>query len=202
MSSGSRILYRIIQASSISSTSCAPTCTSAAPHTTPETGHGVNENTEIKGVIFDMDGTLTVPVLNFKEMRARLNLAPGVDMLPTIMQYSPEKKAQAMSIIEEFEEEGIEKMSLQPGVLDLLHYIAERGVRRALMTRNAWKATQVFLGKLQEELVAHKDKYPHLSKDTFFSEVNVVPSHPPPHPHTPTPTPTHTSPIYLSKNDY
>ena len=145
--------------------------------------------TEIKGVIFDMDGTLTVPVLNFKEVRASLKLAPGVDTLTTVLQYPPEKKAQAMKIIEEFEEEGIEKMSLQPGVLDLLHYIAERGVRRALMTRNAWKATHLFLDKLQQELVANKEKYPHLSKDDVFSEVIIVFSHSPPPPPPPPPPP-------------
>lgn len=171
MSSGSRILYRIVQASSIKTRPA----TTMAPLNPGTNGGDCNnsEMTEITGVIFDMDGTMTIPVLNFRGLHTRLNLAPGVDILPTILQYSPEEKARALSIIEDFEDEGIRNMRLQPGLLDLLHSIAERGVRRALMTRNAWKATQAFLDKLQQELVTDHDKYPCLSKDNLFSQVSV-----------------------------
>ena len=170
MSSGSRILYRIVQASSITITS-KPATTTAPLNLGGDTSN--SEMTEIKGVIFDMDGTMTIPVLEFKELHTRLNLAPGVDILPTIMQYSPEEKARAMSIIEDFNDEGIKNMRLQPGLLDLLHSIAERGVSRALMTRNAWKATQAFLDQLQQELVTNQDNYPCLSKNYLFSEVSA-----------------------------
>ncbi len=63
----------------------------------------------MKGVIFDMDGTLTIPALNFKVMRDRLHLLPGQDILPTVQSYPPDKKAQAMAIIEELEEEEVKK---------------------------------------------------------------------------------------------
>lgn len=173
MSSGSRILYRVVQASSTKIIS-RPATTTTTTATAPRCDNCSNsEMTDIKGVIFDMDGTMTIPVLNFRDLHTRLNIAPGVDILPTILQYSPEEKALAMRIIEDFEDEGIKNMRLQPGLLDLLHSIAERGVRRALMTRNAWKATQAFLDKLQQELVTNQDKYPHLSKDNLFSEVSV-----------------------------
>ena len=171
MSSGSRILYRIVQASSIKT---RPATTTAPLNLDTRGGNTSNsEMTEITGVILDMDGTMTIPVLNFRGLHTRLNLAPGVDILPTILQYSPEEKARALSIIEDFEDEGIRNMRLQPGLLDLLHSIVERGVRRALMTRNAWKATQAFLDKVQQELVTNQDKYPCLSKDNLFSEVSI-----------------------------
>ena len=60
---------------------------------------------EIKGIIFDMDGTLTIPMLRFKEMRARLGLAPNQDILPTVQSFPPDQRASAMAIIEEMEEE-------------------------------------------------------------------------------------------------
>lgn len=60
---------------------------------------------EISGIIFDMDGTLTIPMLRFKEMRARLGLAPNQDILPTVQTFPPDKRASAMTIIEEMEEE-------------------------------------------------------------------------------------------------
>lgn len=161
MSSGSRFLYRIVQASGVkAATSNRP----ASPSS--------EATTQIKGIIFDMDGTLTLPVLDFKKMLRLLNLPVGTDILPTVLKYPPEEKAAAMKIIEELEEEGIEKMQLQPGVLNLMHFAAESGVYRALMTRNANKATKVFLDRLRQELSAHQEEYPHLSKEPIFSIVS------------------------------
>ena len=67
---------------------------------------------EIKGVIFDMDGTLTIPVLDFKGIRNSLGLAPGSDILTTVQKYSPEERAKAMVIIEEYEEDGLRKLQV------------------------------------------------------------------------------------------
>ena len=53
-----------------------------------------------------MDGTLTVPVLDFVEMRSRLGLPQGADILPTVMRMPAAQRAQAMRTIEELEEEG------------------------------------------------------------------------------------------------
>lgn len=54
-----------------------------------------------------MDGTLTIPALNFLEMRTRLGLSRGVDILPTVMVMPAEEREQAMEIIREMEEEGL-----------------------------------------------------------------------------------------------
>lgn len=67
---------------------------------------------EIKGVIFDMDGTLTIPVLNFNQMRERLGLSKDQDILPTVQGFPPQERAKAMAIIEEFEEEGVRLMKV------------------------------------------------------------------------------------------
>ena len=103
--------------------------------------HGALER--IKAVIFDMDGTLTVPVLNFHEMRSRLGLRPEQDILPTIQALPPPERERAMAVIKELEEEGVRKMEVQPGALALLSFIAGAGVERALMTRNSNTATHV-----------------------------------------------------------
>jgi len=68
-------------------------------------------------VIFDMDGTLTIPVLNFLEMKARLGLTPGQDILPTVQRFPSEERARAMAVIEELEEEGIRNMKVRVGVV-------------------------------------------------------------------------------------
>ena len=96
-----------------------------------------------------------------------------MDILPTVLKYPPEEKAHAMEIIKEFEEEGSKKMQLQPGLLDLLHFVAKSGVKRAVMTRNSMVATQVFLDKLYLGLSANSQKYPCLSRNSVFSEVRT-----------------------------
>ena len=189
MSSGSaRFLYRSIRASSpcvvsqvapLASVTATTGNTSGTGGTTPagdvQQSQGNPEAfAEIKGIIFDMDGTLTLPVLNFLEMKKRLNLSPEMDILPTVLKLPPEEKARAMEIIKEFVEEGSRKLQLQPGLLDLLHFVAESGVKRAVMTRNSMVATQVFLDKLHMELSANSEKYPQLSCNSIFSEVCCV----------------------------
>ena len=60
-----------------------------------------------------MDGTLTLPVLKFAEMKRRLGLSPNQDILPTVQGFPPDRQAQAMAIIEEMEEEGIRRMQVR-----------------------------------------------------------------------------------------
>lgn len=67
---------------------------------------------EVGGVIFDMDGTLTIPVLNFLEIKTRLGLTPQQDILPTVQKFPPEERARAMTIIEELEDEGVRNMKV------------------------------------------------------------------------------------------
>ena len=188
MSSGAtRFLHRSIRASSpcvvsqvapLASVTATTGNTSGTGGTTPagdvQQSQGNPEAfAEIKGIIFDMDGTLTLPVLNFLEMKTRLNLSPAMDILPTVLKLPPEDKSRAMEIIKEFEE-GSRKLQLQPGLLDLLHFVADSGVKRAVMTRNSMVATQVFLDKLHMELSANSEKYPQLSCNFIFSEVCCV----------------------------
>ena len=82
----------------------------------------------IKGVIFDMDGTLTKPVLNFSDMRQRVGVPPSQDILQYVNSLTGEDKVKAMTVIEEIEEEAINKVELQPGVIELLHFLAENKV--------------------------------------------------------------------------
>ena len=64
-------------------------------------------------------------------------------------------------------------VQLQPGVLDLLHYIAERGLNRAVITRNSWIAANNFLDKLKAELSTNQEQFPHLQSDAIFSQVRI-----------------------------
>lgn len=72
----------------------------------------LGETTEIKGVIFDMDGTLTIPVLRFLDIKAELGLKPSDDILPVVQKMPEKEKAQAFEIIAKFEREGVKNMKV------------------------------------------------------------------------------------------
>lgn len=162
MSAGLRFIYRVIRTSPGAGN---------GDQSLVSTRHLYSPIRRIKGVIFDMDGTLTIPVLNFLEMRTRLGLSRGVDILPTVLSMPAEERERAMKIIQEMEEEASRQLQLQPGVLELLHMLAEHGIQRAIMTRNSVTATQVLLDKLQQELNGNKHQYPHLEPGNMFSEL-------------------------------
>ena len=142
-----------------------------SPLTPPSTSSDTDQ--EIKGVIFDMHGTLTIPVLDFVEMRRELNIPPGAEIVATVLKMPPMEKERGLKIIEKFEEEGAKKLKLQPGALDLLHYIAENGVKSALITRSSTIQTEAFLDRIKEGVSANQEKYPSLSEDPVFSQVPI-----------------------------
>ena len=102
-SGGLRFLYRVIR----SSPGAGNGVELSPPQRAAAAGRHLHSVIRgIRGVIFDMDGTLTVPVLDFGEMRSRLGLPQGTDILTTVMRMPAGQRAQAMRIIEQLEEEG------------------------------------------------------------------------------------------------
>ena len=69
----------------------------------------------LKGVIFDMDGTLTVPCLDFAEMRRRVGITCGGDILHVIDDWEEERRAEAYRIIKEMEADAKERLQIMPG---------------------------------------------------------------------------------------
>jgi len=103
----------------------------------------------LKGIIFDMDGTLTLPnAIDFKKMRSRIGVEDGQDVLKFIKTLSPRNRAQAIQIIEDEEMKGLERTQLQEGLVDLLSCLISKDIKLAILTRNAPFAVQHFLNEL------------------------------------------------------
>lgn len=97
-------------------------------------------------VIFDMDGTLTRPFLNFDDIRAALNLPPGpiLERLPAL----PPKRRDAIErALYRYEMEAAVHSELQPGALEVLRALADGGLRTALLTRSCRSAVEALLLK-------------------------------------------------------
>ena len=127
----------------------------------------------VRGVVFDMDGTLTLPTLDFAEMKRRLKLPPSSDILVSVQAMSGEDKEKSMAIIEEMEDEANRRLRLQPGVLDVLHFLARRGLVRGLITRNSDKSVRAFLEHVRQLCASAADEYPLFSQQPLFSQVHA-----------------------------
>ena len=97
-----------------------------------------------------MDGTLTVPNLDFAEMYDRCGVDRSGDILRAIVAMPPEQAAKANQIVEEMEEEGRRTLQLMPGAVSMLQWLAYHQIPTALVTRNTYASTQRLLELLQE----------------------------------------------------
>lgn len=88
------------------------------------------------GVIFDMDGTLTVPRLDFGAIRREIGLQGG-DLTEEIPKLPPERQRQAWTIIEEHEERAMREQQLQQGAAELIGDCRRSGIKLGVITRNA-----------------------------------------------------------------
>jgi HAD superfamily hydrolase (TIGR01549 family) len=113
-----------------------------------------------RGVIFDVDGTLTRPVYDFKVLRRRLQDAiagrflDGVDVLDELHLLSPRSKERAEHVIHQFEEEGRDKFAWNDGAFEVLRFLDSKGVKRGVVTRNS----DVTLRVLFEQMRKHNLK--------------------------------------------
>lgn len=107
-----------------------------------------SEQVKIAGVIFDMDGTLIEPAIDFAAMRRAVGIQKG-DLLDTIAKWGDcEKSRKALDVIASFERDAAERMALMPGTRELMDWLCARGVRCAIVTRNNQDTMERAIGLL------------------------------------------------------
>ena len=103
----------------------------------------------VRGIVFDMDGTLTLPVIDFVEMRRRAGIPPGADILETIENIADDvERAAAHAAVEEVEKEGLAGLAPAIGLHSVLKRLDALGLPRGLVTRNNRGAVEVFHERL------------------------------------------------------
>ena len=112
---------------------------SASTATVPTSGMSSSpsppDRPPLRGVIFDMDGTLTVPNHDFALMYERVGCVTG-DILTEIDTWDATRKARAEAIIHEMETEALVGMRVMPHASSLGAFLDERNIHRGLVTRN------------------------------------------------------------------
>jgi HAD superfamily hydrolase (TIGR01509 family) len=91
----------------------------------------------IKAVIFDLDGTITEPFLDFEAIRHEIGLAPEAGTLLEAMdKMTPRQKRRAMDIIEHHERRAVEESTLNAGAKAMLDKLRASGIKIGILTRN------------------------------------------------------------------
>lgn len=110
-----------------------------------------------RGIIFDMDGTLVRPCIDFGEMRRRIYHVSSQDLQRTITQgcvlelassLSPPAQQEATRIFEDIEEQAIRDMQFMDGMVELCQWLDAQGMRRAVLTRNVERSIDALHNKL------------------------------------------------------
>ncbi|XP_019429188.1 PREDICTED: haloacid dehalogenase-like hydrolase domain-containing protein At2g33255 isoform X2 [Lupinus angustifolius] len=111
--------------------------------------------TRLRGVVFDMDGTLTVPVIDFQAMyravlgddeyrRMKDDNPSGIDILHQIENFSPDKQRHAYATIADFERQALDRLQIMPGTAELCGLLDSKKIRRGLITRNVKSSVDLF----------------------------------------------------------
>jgi HAD superfamily hydrolase (TIGR01549 family) len=102
----------------------------------------------ICAVLFDLDGTITEPLLDFAVIRREIGLAPDCpSVLDGIEGMSPQARQGAMEILCRHEDYAARQSTLQDGAKGLVAELARRNIPTGILTRNSRRSTQLVLEK-------------------------------------------------------
>lgn len=100
----------------------------------------------IKGVIFDLDGTLVSSELNFSLIKAQVGCPAEQDLLEYIEQLpSPYMREEAMNIVHQHELLDAQTATFLPGVVAAVNALQAKNIPMAIVTRNFDKAATLKL---------------------------------------------------------
>ena len=89
-----------------------------------------------RAILFDMDGTLTCPMLDFPKIKAEMGIA-NRPILEALAEMSTADRIAAEAVLHRHEEQAAANSTLNPGCHELLETIASRQIKSALITRNS-----------------------------------------------------------------
>ncbi len=117
----------------------------------------------VRGVVFDLDGTLVVQELDFEAMRREIDLPTGTPLLEALERMDGPARAAAMAVLRRHELAAAETARLTPGVAVFLDRLAARGIRRAVLSRNMREAVEIVLRRcgLTFDLVLAREDAPY-----------------------------------------
>ncbi|HMC67293.1 MAG TPA: HAD family hydrolase [Gemmataceae bacterium] len=114
----------------------------------------------VRGMIFDLDGTLIVQTLDFEAIRREIGLVSGTPLLEALDAMTGPKLARAQEVLLRHEQAAALGAGLNPGVREFLRWLEESDIRRGLLSRNSRASIKMVLercGLHFESIVARED---------------------------------------------
>jgi len=91
----------------------------------------------IKTVIFDLDGTITEPVLDFGLIRREMGIKQeSISVLEALESMSESRRSAAMKILERHEDHAAESSTLNIGAKETLDWLRSSSIPVGIITRN------------------------------------------------------------------
>ena len=173
-------------------------CSSASP--LGDASRGITDETNfplplnLKGVIFDMDGTLIQHSIDFAEMRRRIYevvdndpIGKGLErtcVLALAKQLSPEGQDRANEIFADIELRAKEEMKLMPGGSEILSFLNDNNLKKAVLTRNKMHNVH-HMQQLYLDVIGSIDGplfHPIVARDAVSDSIDKEPLKQKPHP--------------------
>lgn len=115
-------------------------------------------------VLFDLDGTLTRPYLDFDVIRSEIGLPrePRTPILEAMERMTAEERARAEAILRRHEDEAAHASELRDGAREIVAAIRARAIPVALLTRNSGRSVDIVLGRhdLTFDMIRTRDDGP------------------------------------------
>ena len=117
----------------------------------------------IKGVIFDLDGTLVSSSLDFSSIRKEIGCPANNDILSFVDEITcADDRNEANRVIETTELDDAVSADWLDGANDLLQYLSEKQIKLAIVTRNSHEPCNIKLGEYRTmfDIVYTRDDFP------------------------------------------
>jgi len=101
-----------------------------------------------RAILFDMDGTLTCPMLDFPKIRAEMGIGDR-PILEALADLDESRRSLAQNVLLDHEERASRESNLNPGCAELIAWLIDRSIAIALVTRNSTASTRVVLKRHQ-----------------------------------------------------
>jgi HAD superfamily hydrolase (TIGR01549 family) len=105
------------------------------------------KNPRYRAIIFDMDGTITKPSLDFQRIRSEIGVGTGGDLAAVIEARPAEERLRAWRIVEKHEQMAEERQQLQSGTKALFDRCRTANMRIGLITRNVRRSVDALCRK-------------------------------------------------------
>jgi HAD superfamily hydrolase (TIGR01549 family) len=102
----------------------------------------------IKGVIFDMDGTVVDVSYDWKKIKQELE-TEGKPILHYLSRLKEPEKTRKWKILEKYENKATQKAILKEGIKEFLFFLSQKGIKKALVTNNSRQNVDYLMEKFK-----------------------------------------------------